>query len=124
MQLVLIVEDDTSIAASLDRLLRGSGFETHTVHRGAEGLAFIRERAVDLILLDLSLPDISGLEILRAIHGPGGPASPPPVIVFSATDDDATRAEAVRLGAKEFVPKSQCTRLLSAIKTHLGKRDS
>ena len=82
---VLIVDDHASLARSLVSLLSASGFDAQAVHSGAEALAFVRSHAaVALILLDMSMPDMSGVEVLRALRVPGGGhAHSPPVVMFS-----------------------------------------
>jgi CheY-like chemotaxis protein len=114
---VLIVDDNPSIARSLVSLLSASGFDAQAVHSGAEALAFVRSHAaVALILLDMSLPDMSGIEVLRALCVPGGGhAQSKPVVMFSVDDDQATRDEAIQLGATDFVSKSNPGRLLRVV---------
>ena len=118
---VLIVDDHASLARSLVSLLSASGFDAQAVHSGAEALAFVRSRAaVALILLDLSLPDMSGLEVLRAMRAPGGghPDSPP-VVMFSMDDDQATRDEAIQLGATDFATKTNPAALLRVVAAYV-----
>ena len=114
---VLIVDDHASMARSLVSLLSASGFDAQAVHSGAEALAFVRSHAaVALILLDMSLPDMSGIEVLRALCVPGGGhAQSKPVVMFSVDDDQATRDEAIQLGATDFVSKSNPGGLLRVV---------
>jgi CheY-like chemotaxis protein len=118
---VLIVDDHASLARSLVSLLSASGFDAEAVHSGAEALAFVRSHAdVALILLDVSLPDMSGLEVLRAMRVPGGghPHSPP-VVMFSVDDDQATRDEAIQLGAADFASKTNPGGLLRIVAAYV-----
>ena len=119
---VLIVDDHASLARSLVSLLSASGFDAQAVHSGAEALAFVRSHAeeVALILLDISLPDISGLEVLRALRNPGGghPHSVP-VLMFSVDDDQAARDKAFQLGATDFVSKTNLGGLLRVVTAHV-----
>ena len=118
---VLIVDDHAPLARSLVSLFSASGFDAQAVHSGAEALAFVRSHAaVALILLDMSLPDMSGLEMLRAMRVPGGgqPHSPP-VVMYSADDDQATRDEAIQLGAAAFVSKTDPGGLLHVVAAYV-----
>jgi PAS domain S-box-containing protein len=80
---VLVVEDDPRDRAWLVRLLASAGYAVETATTGGEALQRCRERAFDAITLDLLLPDVSGLELLRAIHEEGGPNQEVPVIVVT-----------------------------------------
>ena len=118
---VLIVDDHAAMARSLVSLLSASGFDAEAVHSGAEALAFVRgHAAVALILLDMSLPDMSGVEVLRALRVPGGghPHSPP-VVMVSADEDHVTRDEAIELGASDFVSKTNPGGLLRVVAAHV-----
>ena len=109
------------ILRSLVSLLNASGFDAQAVHSGAEALAFVRSHAeVALILLDMSLPDMSGFQVLRAMRVPGGgnPQSPP-VVMFSVDDDQATRDEAIQLGATDFASKANPGGLLRVVAAYV-----
>ena len=121
MGLVLIVDDHPSLAGSLVRLLGASGFDARVVHSGAEALAFVRSHAVALVLLDVSMPDMSGVEVLRAMRDRGRHPDPPPVVMISADDDPALRDEATRLGAIDFVSKTNPAELLRVVEGHVRR---
>ena len=114
---VLIVDDHELLARSLVSLFGASGLDAHAVHSGAQALAFVRSHApVALILLDMSLPDMSGADVLRAIRTPGGGHSHSlPVVMFSADDDQAIRDEFIRLGATDFASKATPGGLLRVV---------
>ena len=118
---VLVVDDHAPLAGSLVLLFRTSGLDAQAVHSGAEALAFLRDHpAVALILLDMSLPDMSGVEVLRAIRIPGGAHSHSlPVVMFSADDDQSTRDELIELGAAGFVSKTNPGELLQVVAEHV-----
>jgi len=118
---VLIVDDHALLARSLVSLLSASGFDAHAVHSGAEALAFVRSHlAVSLILLDLSMPDMSGIDVLQAMHPAGGGTSQlPPVVMFSADDDRATRDHLIQLGAAGVVSKANPGELLRVVAAHV-----
>ena len=118
---VLIVDDHASVARSLVSLLSAAGFDAQAVHSGAEALAFVRSHAaVALILLDLSLPDMSGVEVLRALRVPGGghPHSLP-IVMVSADEDQVTRDEVIQLGASDFVSKTNPGGLLRVVAAYV-----
>jgi two-component system response regulator PrrA len=118
---MLIVDDHASLARSLVSLFSASGFDAQAVHSGAEALAFLRgHTAVALILLDLSMPDMSGVEVLRAIRVSEGESSHPrPIVMFSADDDQWTRDELIQLGATGFVSKTNPGELLRVVSAYV-----
>ena len=71
--LIVIVEDDRSLAATLHQQLADAGFATQTFHKGATALKFIEENHVHLVLLDPTLPDLDGLTVLERIRKSGAP---------------------------------------------------
>jgi CheY-like chemotaxis protein len=117
---VLIVDDHALLARSLVSLFNASGFDAQAVHSGAEALAFVRSHAaVAVVLLDMSMPDMSGVDVLRALRVPGGHSHSLPVVMFSAEDDQAARDELIELGASGFVSKSNPGALLRAVAAYL-----
>jgi two-component system response regulator PrrA len=118
---VLIVDDYAPLARSLVSLCNASGFDARAVHSGAEALAFIRSDVpVALVLLDMSMPDMSGIDVLRAIRAPGGARSDSlPVVMFSADDDQSTRDELTQLGATAFVSKINLSGLLPLVAAYV-----
>ena len=119
--MVLIVDDHVPLADSLVSLLGASGYDAQAVHSGAEALAFVHSHpAVALILLDMSLPDMSGVDVLRAIRVAGGGHSPSlPVVMFSANDDQVIRGEVMQLGATDFVSKINPGGLLRVVAAYV-----
>ncbi|HLU68388.1 MAG TPA: response regulator transcription factor [Kofleriaceae bacterium] len=99
---VLIVEDDAAIATGLALNLRLEGYEPSTVEDGALVADAVRERRPHLILLDLSLPSIDGLEVLRDLRASGDRT---PIIVLSAREGEHDKVAALRLGADDYVTK-------------------
>ena len=102
----LIVEDDLELAAQLEIILRRYRFETETVNRREAALD--RASAVDLVLLDPSLPDGDGLEICARL------ASRTAVVVISGRDEEADRVAALELGADDYLTKPFGSRELVA----------
>lgn len=99
---VLVVEDDPKIASFVTKGLRAWGFHAEWVATGTEALARIEQGGVDVQILDLGLPDIDGLEVLRTLRKQGVML---PVIVITARSDPADRTVAIGLGVTEFFRK-------------------
>ncbi|MGI5352293.1 response regulator [Streptomyces sp. CA-250714] len=112
---VLVVDDDFMVARLHSTLVsRVPGFEVAAVaHSGSEALKLVRETAPDLVLLDLYLPDVSGLEVLRQLRGSGAPGGGPDVLVITAARDAASVRAARHGGAVQYVVKPFEGRLLS-----------
>ncbi len=99
---ILIVDDEERMRASLALLLEGEGREIVQCGSGAEALSILERRDIAIALLDINLPDISGLDILKWISGNKIPTS---VIMVSGNDSIDSAIEALRHGAVEFVRK-------------------
>ncbi len=99
---VLMVEDTLSLARTYTEYLRDEPINLVHVETGGEGFRELDESLPDAILLDLMLPDISGLEILKHIHQQGLPVA---VVVMTAHGSVNTAVEAMRLGAFDFIVK-------------------
>ncbi|HSO65260.1 MAG TPA: response regulator transcription factor [Ornithinibacter sp.] len=99
MATVLVVEDERDIRELLRRFLERAGCSVLTAQTGAEALRFLNGSQVDLVLLDLGLPDIDGTDILREV------SRRIPVIVLTARSDIQERIAGLRLGADDYVVK-------------------
>jgi len=99
---VLLVEDTTSLARVYTEYLRKEPYEVAQVETGAAALAEIEARMPDAILLDLALPDMNGLEILKRVRSQQLPVA---VVVITAHGSIATAVEAMRAGAYDFLVK-------------------
>jgi DNA-binding response OmpR family regulator len=99
---VLVVEDDGRIASMLQKGLRARGHVPEVVATGSDALARVAAGGVDVQLLDLGLPDIDGLEVLRRLAEAG---SEVPVVVITARSDPLDREEALALGAHAYITK-------------------
>jgi DNA-binding NtrC family response regulator len=102
MPRVLIIEDDHALAAALAVVVRRLGAEPVAAASGQGGLEKARRGGFDAVLLDIGLPDISGLKVLDVLRGE---ASPPPVVVLTAHGTLEHALEARRLGAHEYFLK-------------------
>jgi DNA-binding response OmpR family regulator len=99
---LLVVEDDPRIAAVLVKGLQKQGFEADAVATGGEALSRIESGGLDLMLLDLGLPDIDGLDVLRVLRDRGIAL---PVIVVTSRSDPRDRAAALDLGVRTYLMK-------------------
>jgi len=99
---LVVVEDDPDVAGAMAEALRGDGHEVVTVGTGAGLLGHLEQQVPDLVLLDLGLPDASGLDLLPAIRAQGEPVS---VVVVTGDSHVATVVEAMRRGAAHFLAK-------------------
>ena len=98
----MLIDDNKDFVEFLKFLLSHHGYELYTAHSGAEGLAKLRAHPVDLVILDVMMPVMNGLEVCAEIRRMN---SSLPVILLTAKDDLATRSAAMTLGASEFIAK-------------------
>ncbi|PZT71263.1 DNA-binding response regulator [Streptomyces sp. SW4] len=101
MASVLVVEDDPVIRAALIDVLTGHGYAVKTAHQGFEALREITDSPPDIVVLDLGLPDIDGLDVLRMVRG----ISRVPVLVATARDDDGEIIRLLNAGADDYMVK-------------------
>lgn len=99
---VHVIDDDLSFRTSMLRLLRVSGFYAVGYGSGAEFLLSKREDAAACILLDISMPGLSGIDLLRALVARG---SAPPIIFITARDDVLTSVDVMKAGAFDYIVK-------------------
>ncbi|OGU09213.1 MAG: hypothetical protein A2075_00060 [Geobacteraceae bacterium GWC2_58_44] len=102
MDRILIVDDDAGLRKTLSDILKVKGYETLAARDGAEGLAFLGEHAVNLVFIDLGLPDLPGLEVLKQVKT-DYPSTAAIVLTGNATLDSAM--EATRIGAFSYLIK-------------------
>lgn len=118
MTLILLVDDETLITDSLAYSLRREGFEVKTAVNGTKALEAIEEDEPDLIVLDLMLPDISGLEVCRRLRT----KSTTPVIMLTARGDEIDRVLGLEVGADDYLAKPFSFReLLARIRSTLRR---
>jgi DNA-binding response OmpR family regulator len=99
---ILIVDDEASLRQTLARILQRAGFEVTSTASGGEGLALLSQHPFDLVYLDIRMPDMSGLEVLKIIHAKFPEL---PVILFTAQPDLNSAVEALRSGATDYLLK-------------------
>ena len=111
METILIVEDDKTIAESICFILEKDSFNCQWFDNGTDALEFHKDNEVDLILLDVGLPDMSGFDLLRKVRE----KSNIPVIIISARDDESDQVLGLEgLGANAYVTKPLSPRLVVA----------
>lgn len=116
---VLIVDDDTRLSAMLAEYLSGNGFAVHAVANAAAGLADLRRRPPDAVILDVMLPDIDGFETCRRIRA----ISDVPILMLTAKGEDTDRIVGLEIGADDYLPKPFNPReLLARLKAILRRR--
>lgn len=115
MAVILVVDDHAAVAGAVAALLNLNGYDAETVHSGEAALESIRSRPVDLVVLDVMMPGMSGVDVLRALRA-DGKVPGLPVILFSAAE--IGRHEARRLGAAGFVSKDDADGLLDLVAQH------
>ena len=101
---ILVAEDDRDIAELIAHYLQKAGWDTHVVASGDAALAYVRRHPVDMLILDLMLPGLSGLEVCRAIRADETTAATP-IIMVTARTDERERIEGLETGADDYVPK-------------------
>lgn len=101
MPKILLVDDDIELTELLAELLSLEGFEAHVVHNGQEALDELEQNPYDLILLDVMMPVLNGIETLKQVRQKYAL----PVLMLSARDDEIDRVLGLELGADDYLPK-------------------
>lgn len=99
---VLLVEDDHSLSRSLKAQLEEAGYDVECALEGREGLYYAREYPIDLAIIDLGLPELSGGELIKQLRADGRDC---PVLVLTARDRWQDKVEALKIGADDYVVK-------------------
>jgi DNA-binding response OmpR family regulator len=116
---VLVVEDDEAIADVLRRSLRAEGHEVQSAGDGAEALSAAERFSPDLVVLDLGLPRLDGIEVLKRIRAD----SDVPVLILTARTETEDRVEGLDSGADDYLPKPfERAELLARIRALLRRR--
>lgn len=114
--LVLIVEDDETICSFISAILKSNGYDIIKAAKGEEAVSMAASHCPDLILLDLGLPDMDGVDVLKAIRQWTGI----PIVVVSARGHEREKVEALDLGADDYITKPFGTgELLARMRTAL-----
>jgi DNA-binding response OmpR family regulator len=99
---VLVVDDDRAIRAALERALRLEGFAVQTAEGGRRALELISQRRPSVVLLDVVMPDVSGVDVTRRLRGDGVEV---PICMLSARDEVADRVAGLEAGADDYIVK-------------------
>jgi two-component system, OmpR family, alkaline phosphatase synthesis response regulator PhoP len=122
-QSVLVVEDETSIASFVALYLKNAGYKIRTVGTGQEALEGLAGERPDLVVLDLMLPDIDGIEVCRRIRR----SSDVPILMLTARDEDVDKIIGLEVGAddyltKPFNPRELVARVKSILRRSVPER--
>lgn len=104
-QHLLMIEDDARLAGMVSEYLTQSGFAVTHMLDGESGLAAVQDKLPDLVILDLMLPDIDGLEVCRRLRSLSGDVARVPVLMLTAKGDPMDRIVGLELGADDYLPK-------------------
>ena len=111
---ILIIEDEQSIARFISTILAANGYETMLARTGSEGLSIVSSNCPDLVILDLGLPDMDGMDILKSLRS----WSSLPVVVVSARSHEKDKVAALDMGADDYLTKPFGTdELLARVRT-------
>jgi class 3 adenylate cyclase len=110
---VLVIDDDADNRALLKDLLALAGHEVYLAESGARGLKLARGIAVDLVVLDLLMPDMNGIDVLEALRGDPKLADLP-VLLISGIDDSTLIGQCLRAGASDYIRKPYDATILAA----------
>ena len=117
---VLLIDDDVELGAMLTEYLAKHGFRVRTVHRGDTGLAAARQRPWNMVLLDVMLPGLDGLEVLRQLRTESNVS----VLLLTARGEDVDRIVGLEIGADDYLPKPFNPReLLARMRAVLRRQD-
>ena len=110
---ILVIEDEPEIAELLATHIRGAGYEARLIDRGLEGLTSAQKDPPSLVLLDLMLPDVDGLEVCRELKR-SEQTSGIPVIMLTARGEETDIVTGLELGASDYITKPFSSKVLIA----------
>lgn len=110
MTKILVVEDESSFSEAIAFLLGKEGFESQVAENGKIALELFKRHEFDLVLLDLMIPEVSGIDVCRAIRA----TSMVPIIMLTAKDSEVDKVVGLELGADDYVTKPYSSRELVA----------
>ena len=119
-QRILVVDDDPSLAEMLTIVLRGEGFDTAVVGDGSQALTAVRELRPDLVLLDLMLPGMNGIDVCRVLRADSGV----PIVMLTAKTDTVDVVLGLESGADDYVMKPfKQKELVARVRARLRRND-
>jgi two-component system, OmpR family, response regulator RegX3 len=117
---VLVVEDETALADSIAYHLSREGYEVLTAEDGEKALELFRAETPSIVVLDLMLPKLSGLDVCRAMRA----ESQVPIVILTAKDSEADKVAGLELGADDYITKPFSVReLVSRLRAHLRRAE-
>jgi len=119
IKIILLVDDDPLIIRMYQKKLSGDGYKVNTAFNGEEGLTSIKKEKPDLILLDVMMPKMNGVEVLKALKKDSESKGIPVIILTNLGDDDKEIQAAKDLGALEYLVKSDIS--LEELSDRVGK---
>ena len=99
---VLVIEDQEDLAALYESALTRDGFRVTKAYTGEEGVTLFEDRGADAVILDMTLPEMHGLQVLQAIRSLNAKV---PIVVVTGETSDETRRQCERLGVREYLTK-------------------
>ncbi|MHB8572937.1 MAG: diguanylate cyclase [Candidatus Dormibacteria bacterium] len=111
--LILVVDDEAANVTLLEKRLRAEGYEVVSAGGGAEAMALMKERLPEMVMLDLMMPGVSGLDVLRQMRE-NPLLRDVPVVILSARTDEVARVESLDAGAHDFLSKPFSTAEMTA----------
>ena len=117
---LLVVDDDPKITSLLRRALGAEGYSVRTANGGGEGLARVRERLPDLVVLDLLMPGVDGMEVCQRLRE----ESDVPILILTAKDETQDRVRGLDTGADDYLVKPfELEELLARVRALLRRRE-
>jgi sigma-B regulation protein RsbU (phosphoserine phosphatase) len=107
---VLVIDDEASIRSLMKKILSRAGYTVFTASGGRESIELLETIVVDLIILDMNMPDMNGLEVLKYLRSKH--ITGKPVLMMSGVPDSELRAESYKLGAYDFITKPEQTEVM------------
>jgi two-component system, OmpR family, response regulator MprA len=122
MQRILVIDDDPAVTSLLKRGLSYEGFAVDVATSGTEGLSIARERPADLVVLDVMMPGIDGLQVLERLRAADAQL---PIVLLTARDAAADQVKGLGLGADDYITKPFTFDVLAArLRAHLRRSEA
>ena len=119
---ILVVDDDDTIRALVAFALRRAGFDVLEAHTGEAGLELVASETVDLVVLDMTMPGMSGTDVVRALRS-GPETANMPILLMTGSGDEDSVIEGLDAGADDFVPKPvRLDELVARVNAHLRRQ--
>ncbi|PSW19960.1 DNA-binding response regulator [Photobacterium sanctipauli] len=101
MSKILVIDDDVTLCELLEEVLIEEGYDAHCEHCGESGLKYLQDNAIDLVLLDVMLPELDGMQVARRICQ----RFATPILMLTALSDEASLLDGLQAGADQYVAK-------------------